>query len=226
MNNFSQTLTIIIPPCAEMEFFMQLIGLTGSSGSGKSCVSDELRRRHFPTFDADFEYHKLIEKDGPCARDLAQEFGSDILLKDGGINRKMLADIVFAPTNNRDERIAALNRITHHYVSDRMHEWLFACQKSGARLAILDAPTLIESGLDRECDAIIVVTAPKKLRKERIVERDHLDFASAQRRLDAQPKEEFYTERADFVIHNDGDRTALITQVDQICRVLLRKNDR
>lgn len=205
---------------------MQLIGLTGGSGSGKSCVSDELRRRHFPTFDADFEYHKLIEKDSPCARDLAKEFGKEILLENGGIDRKKLADIVFSVSDKREERIAALNRITHRYVKEQVHLWVESCRREGALLAILDAPTLIESGLDRECDAIIAVTAPKELRKERIIARDHLDSFAAQRRLDAQPNDEFYAKRADFVIFNEGDRTALITQVDQICRVLLRNNHR
>ncbi len=206
-----------------MGCFMQIIGLTGNSGSGKSYVSDELRRRHFPTFNADLEYHKLIEKDGPCARELAAEFGRDILLDCGGIDRKKLADIVFAPTADRESRIASLNAITHRYVKERVHEWLEECRLAGALLAVLDAPTLIESGLDRECDAVIVVTAPKEIRQERIIERDHLDLCAAQRRLDAQPSDDFYTERADFVIRNESDRTALITQVDQICRVLLRK---
>ena len=109
-------------------------------------------------------------------------------------------------------------------MTDRVHAWLDACRRTGASLAFLDAPTLIESGLDRECDAVIAVTAPKVMRKERIVERDRLDPDSAERRLDAQPCEEFYTERADFIIHNEGDLSALVTQVDQICRVLLRKS--
>lgn len=203
---------------------MQLIGLTGSSGSGKSYVSDELRRRHFPTFDADHEYHLLIEKDSPCTRDLAREFGNEILLENGGIDRKKLADIVFAPTSQREENIASLNRITHHYVTDRVHAWLDDCRRAGASLAFLDAPTLIESGLDRECDAIIAVTAPKELRKERIVERDNLDLSAAEMRLNAQPSDDFYTKCADFIIHNEGELSALVTQVDQICRVLLRKN--
>ena len=202
---------------------MLLIGLTGGSGSGKSCVADELRRRHFKTFDADLEYHMLIEKDSPCTQALSKEFGQDILLKNGGIDRKKLADIVFASTPEREERISLLNRITHRYVIERVHAWVAACRAEGALLAILDAPTLIESGLDRECDAVIAVTAPMDLRKERIIKRDQIDAYAAQKRLDAQPEESFYTKRADFVIVNRGDQSSLITQVDQICRVLLRK---
>ena len=202
---------------------MQLIGLTGGSGSGKSSVSDELRRRHFPTFDADAEYHKLIECDSPCARELAREFGNEILLENGGVDRKTLAGIVFSQGNDRDARIEALNRITHRYVKERVHLWVDACRKNGASLAFLDAPTLIESGLDRECDAVIAVIASKEVRKARIIARDRMEHSAAERRLDAQPHDEFYLERADFVIHNEGNMSALVTQVDQICRVLLRK---
>ncbi len=199
---------------------MRMIGLTGGSGSGKSCVADELRRRSFPVFDADAEYHLLIAHDSPCVRALTEAFGTTILNHDGGIDTKKLAKIVFAEDSGRDDRIALLNRLTLHHVAERVHDFRDTCKREGAPLIFLDAPTLIESGLHRECDAVVFVTASKERRLARIMARDGIDVTAAKKRLDAQKGDDFYLAHAHYTIENNGDLDRLMSEVDKLCTEL------
>lgn len=200
---------------------MFLIGLTGNSGSGKSRVAAEFVRLGLPLLDADAIYHALIAEESPCTRDLVAHFGKDILLENGGIDRKKLADIVFCEDNKRQERIDTLNTLTHHYVLEAVSK---RTEAMGANVpaVIFDAPTLIEAGFHRHCRFVIVVTAPRNVRLLRIIERDGLDESAAMRRLDAQQKDDYYIRHADFVIVNDSTDEALACQVQNIWKQIFR----
>ena len=82
---------------------------------------------------------------------------------------------------------------------------------------IVDAPALFESGFDKKCDITITITASRKSRIERIMQRDRLDRAAAERRIDGQPPEEFYTSRADYAIRNDGSPEELEAALLRCC---------
>lgn len=193
---------------------MLLIGLTGASGSGKSLVARELKRRGLTVFDADAIYHSLIAADTPCSRGLAKEFGEDILLSNGGIDRKRLAYIVFASAEDREARIERLNALTHHYVLEDVRLKLSLLRDVPA--VVLDAPTLIESGFHTSCDVVIAVTASEDVRLARIMERDAIDRSAAQRRLEAQRPAAFYEAHADFVLQNDGTEEELLCRVESV----------
>ena len=194
---------------------MFVIGLAGGSGSGKSLVTAFFGIENIPSFDCDAVYHQLISRRGDLTSELSQAFGENILLPDGFINRRALAEIVFAD----EEKRKTLNRITHKHILDALHDWLKQIEKEGYSVAVVDAPLLFESGFDRECDVTIAVTAPTETRIDRIVARDGITREQAAERIASQIPDDELEKRADFVIHNDGD----VMNVDKQFQSILHK---
>ena len=122
---------------------MLIVGLTGQSGAGKGEFS-----RIFKSFDGvycldtDTTAREVVEKGKPCLKELCEYFGNEILESDGTLDRKKLASIAFAD----EEKHKNLNRITHFYVVEEIKKWLDDVKKEGAKVAIIDAPLLFESG--------------------------------------------------------------------------------
>ncbi len=183
---------------------MIVIGVTGPSGSGKSFVREAFCARGIPVLDADAVYHGWIDRQTPCTQALARAFGKEILSPSGGIDRKKLANVVFCGGNTEKERLRLLNGITHPYVLESCRCWLEEQNKQGKEAAVLDAPLLIESGLNQKCDHVIAVLAPEALRVSRIMARDGLTEAAAKSRIAAQKDDGFYKSHADFIFVNDG----------------------
>lgn len=199
---------------------MLVIGLTGPSGSGKGVVGRFFEERGIPVLDTDAVYHALIDRPSACTQELKENFGDTILTADGGVDRKKLAALVFGESNGQKERLLLLNRITHRYVLDTCRHWLKAKKEEGKRGAVIDAPLLYESGFDKECDRVIAVLASRESRLARIMLRDGLTVTDAERRLASQPMDDFYTDKADFIIQNDGTPQAAKQAVINILRQL------
>ena len=166
---------------------MKIIGLCGGSGSGKGEVARMLREAGCLHLDADAIYHGFISGDSDCLRELADEFGKEIIAPNGALDRKKLAAIVFA--DGAEEKRQRLNTISHRYVLDEIRRRI-ADAENEYTVAVVDAPLLFESGFNAECDAIISVIAPRDARIARIVERDGLTSEQAARRtaMDAATK--------------------------------------
>ena len=194
---------------------MLVIGLTGGSGSGKNEVAKILFDRGISTIDTDAVYHDLVSSDSECTRELAYAFGKEILNEDGSLARPRLAEIVFADDGDRPSRMKLLGDITHRYIKVKTEEFLLEEAKNGARFAVIDAPVLFESGFSGLCDITLAVLASKRARLMRVVARDGISEKKALMRISAQPTDDVYIERADFVIHNDGDIEALTKEVDR-----------
>ena len=198
---------------------MLVLGLTGPTGAGKGAVSALFAQLYgVPAIDTDAVYHQLLTPPSACLNELVTAFGASILNPDGTLNRPALSAIVFSdPTR---EKQTHLNHITHKYVLDRSREMLSDYRRTGMRAALVDAPLLYESGFDAECDAVIAVLAPREVRKERIIKRDGLSEERAVARLNMQKSDQFYTDKTDFVVINDGDMDALRRQVERLVQQL------
>ena len=186
---------------------MLVIGLTGPSGAGKGLFSRVMLEKYgVRSIDADAVYHDLLVPPSPCLDALVARFGREILRADGTLDRPALARLVFSPENEeeRDARIASLNRITHGYVLREIERLLDAEEGCGARCVILDAPALYESGADARCDVVITVTADAETRVGRITARDGISEEAARLRVRGQRDDAFYASRADAVLRNDG----------------------
>ena len=173
-----------------------LLGLTGKTGAGKSTVSRYLKDKGAYIIDGDIVAREILV-DNPILLDtLAKNFGEDIL-ENGALNRKKLAEKAFATP----EKTALLNSIMHPAINDKIQSEANEAFKTHD-VVIVDAAAIIESGYADTCDKLIVVTAPEEIRKERIMKRDGISEKDALIRINGQKNDEFYEEKADYIIKN------------------------
>lgn len=204
---------------------MLIIGLTGGSGCGKTEFATRFATPPIALLNADAIYHELTDVPSPCTEALGAAFGADILNPNGSLCRPRLIPLVFGNTSEHEERLALLNSITHRFVKEVFEERIEALRESGCPAVILDAPLLFEAGFECFCDHVIAVLADASARLARIMERDGVDEEGARRRLAAQPPDTFYTDRADFVIYNDGNLENLKTEAEGLRAYLLGQNE-
>lgn len=184
---------------------MNIIGITGNSGSGKSTVSKMINENYnAKIIDADRIAKEMAKNNSEYLQAIRQTFGEDIV-KNNELDRKRLADIVFS---NKTEKVK-LDSLTFEYVVKEIKSELEANQKLNYEYIILDVPLLFESKLDEMCDYIIGVIAPKTEKIKRICKRDNLSEEKALQRLNNQENDEFYIKKCDFIIENvDNEKTA------------------
>ena len=177
---------------------MRIYGLTGNIGSGKSTVARLIAAAGVPVVDADQLAREVVLPGTAGLAELARRFPG-VVAGDGALDRKALAARVFADAAERE----ALNAILHPRIAQAAMARMEALAAAGAPFAIYEAALIVENGLQRALDALILVTAPEPVRLRRIVLRDGLPAADAQARIDAQLPESAKERVADFVIRND-----------------------
>ncbi len=175
----------------------KIIGLTGMSGAGKSTACTVFARFGFDIIDCDRICREIVEKGKPCLREIAASFGNTVLTEKGELDRPEMAKAIFG---NTDKRLL-LNGIMYPYVSYIVIKSVLKTKNS---FAVLDAPTLFESGIDDVCDLVISVIAQRETLVSRIMNRDGISREAAENRLRSQQTAQFYRERSDFIIENDG----------------------
>lgn len=196
---------------------MRIIGVTGPTGAGKSVVCKRLGDwKGITVIDCDRVAREVVRRGERCLLDLAVEFSSAIIDKDGELNRRRLAGIVF-----RDrKKLRRMEGIMYPYILDRIREKAAAREAAGDRAVFLDAPTLYQSGADALCEKVAAVLAPEKDRLARIMERDALPEEEARARMMSQPGDEFFEKRADYIIRNTGETSALRLQILELMNKL------
>lgn len=188
---------------------MKIIGLSGQSGAGKTTALETLRSRGAYVIDCDKVSREVMERNTPCAKELISVFGESIASEEGEIYRKKLGEIVFSDK----EKLEKLTEITHRYIKKRIFEMLDEAKERGEHFAVIDAPLLFESGLDRICDVTLAVTAPKADRIERIIKRDGITRSLAEKRISAQLSESELIRLCNVVIANDKGLSELEEKV-------------
>lgn len=196
---------------------MKIIGITGPSGAGKSMLSPAFEKRNIPVIDADALYHSLLLPPSECLDAIRSAFGDGVISPDGTLDRAALGAIVFSSK----EKLALLNETVLSRVIARIRELIASYGDQGAIAVAVDAPTLIESGFDLECDFVISVLAPKSDRIERIMARDSISREKAELRINAQKGDEFYISASDAVLHNDSSREQLLLEADGVIQKIL-----
>lgn len=180
---------------------MLTIGLTGQTGAGKGMFCDALKEYDgVYCLDTDKIAREVVGKGQPALDELAEYFGNEILQDDGTLNRRKLASIAFCD----EEKHSKLNEITHFYIKQKTLERLNLAKKMQASAAIIDAPLLFESRLDKICDFTVGVIADKQTRLKRIMFRDGIDEKNAKIRIEAQPDDEFFRKSCTYILENDS----------------------
>jgi dephospho-CoA kinase len=161
---------------------MLRLGLTGGIASGKSAVATMLRELGFHVLDADSLAHKLIEPGQPAYEEILREFGPSIMDSSGRIDRTKLGAIVFADRARLDRLNAIVHPCVAEFVFRQFDEW----ERDGTRdAAFVEAALLIEAGLDKRLDGLVVAWCGPEQQLERLVARG-LSEAEARRRIAAQ----------------------------------------
>ena len=151
----------------------------------------------FAVINADEAARGIMRAGSVCVSMLAAAFGSDILDKNGEIDRRQLAKRAFADKKSTQ----MLNDITHPQI---FLKTLKLCREhidAGRNKIVFDAPVLFESNSDIMCDAVVSVLAPKQVRIERLMSRDGLPREDIERRISAQQTDDFYISRSDHIIN-------------------------
>ena len=176
-----------------------LIGLTGGIASGKSLVAAELKRLGAYLIDADEIGRKVVNPGLPAYQDIVKEFGEGILNPDKTINRKALGGIVFSNPKLRK----TLEQITHPRILDAIEKETQTIQGNDPKaLIVVDAALLIEVGLNKKMDKVVVVYADEQTQLKRLIKRSGFTMAEAKKRIASQMPLSEKIKYADFVIEN------------------------
>ena len=190
------------------------VGLTGGIASGKSAVAERFAAKGIVVADADIAAREVVARGQPALQHIVDKFGADVLQADGTLDRAALRRHVFGDDTAR----RALETILHPRIRIALHE---QAERATGPYAIIAIPLLAESGgrlaypwLDR----ILVVDVPRDVQHARLVRRDGIDDALADRMLDAQADRATRLAIADDVIVNDAGLDALDREVDALDR--------
>ncbi|MDJ0950035.1 MAG: dephospho-CoA kinase [Alphaproteobacteria bacterium] len=183
---------------------MVVLGLTGSIGMGKSTAAELFRRLGVPVYDADAEIHRLLAPGGRAVPLVGKAFPG--VVHAGQVDRDALGKRVFADS----KALAKLEAILHPMARTAQQRFLAMARRRHAPVVVLDIPLLFETGGEANCDAVVVVTAPRFLQDLRVLRRpgmtpEKLAGIRARQMPDGEKRR-----RADFVVHTgDGRRRTL-----------------
>ncbi len=180
---------------------MLVVGLTGGIASGKTTVTRMLKQMGARIIDADAVSREVMLPHTRCWRQVVKAFGDGVVRADGAIDRKKLAAQIF----KHPEKRMLLNRIVHPCIRMRIRE-LLRCigREDPAALVIVDAALLVETGMYRDYDKLVVVAADTKLQLARLMQRNRLSVTEARSRLRAQWPLQRKKRVADYVISNQS----------------------
>ena len=185
------------------------IGLTGGIGSGKSLVLKMLEKRGVPVLQTDVLGHQLLRKIN-FSHKLAKEFGKSILDRKGRVDRSKLAQLVFSDPVKRKK----LNDLSHPLIRQEAARWIKSQEKKGCPMVVVEVPLLFERGYFRSFDGVLSVSAPRLVRRKRLLKRGW-NYKEILRREKSQWPQKRKNKAADWVIINQGTQKDLKYAVDQ-----------
>lgn len=182
------------------------VALTGGIGCGKSTVCKLFSQYHIPIIDTDILARKLVEPETPALAEIIQFFGTDILTKDGTLDRKKLANEVF---NNQDSKLE-LESILHPKIRTEVEKKI---SNLSSHYVIIAIPLLIETNQQHEYDKVLVIDCSAEQQIQRTLKRDERELSEIQLIISNQISREERQRYADDIINNSGDINDLKSQV-------------
>lgn len=191
---------------------MKIIGLTGSIGMGKSETSKIFARENIPVFDSDEAVHDLLGEQG-AAVDLVEKTFSGVKV-DGKIDRKKLGQRVF----DDDKALQKLEEILHPLIQKKRDLFILEAKKRKQNMIVFDIPLLFEKKYEAMCDYIVVVSAPYKVQKNRVLDRVGMTEERFNTILQKQMPDHEKRKRADFIVQTDRGLEYAEKQVREIIK--------
>lgn len=192
-----------------------VIGVTGSSGSGKTTVSEIIGNKYnMKVINSDKVVRELSVPNSEFLNAIKENLGAQFFFEDGNLNKRLLAFYIY----NDDDILQKLNKITYDIIVKEIINRVN--QLKNKENVVIDVPLFFESGLNEICNHTISVIANRDLKIERISKRDNISEDEAIKRLDIQPADDFYIEKSDFIIKNN-ENTDLEKEVKEIIEKII-----
>ena len=195
------------------------VAITGGIACGKSLFAAHLRALGAEVLDADDVAHALEAPGGAAVGLIRRRFGGGVIAADGGVDRRRLAEVVFADPRARED----LNGLLHPMVRRGIDEWRRRPGASGVRAAVI--PLLYEAGWEEGWDAVICVSSHTRAQVDRLVRLRGLSAEQARQRLAAQMPVAEKAARADLTVNNDAGPEWLAEEATRIYRLLMEKSE-
>jgi len=189
---------------------MFILGLTGSLGMGKSATAKMFAEEGVPVHDADAAVHALYEREAAPVIEAAFPGTT----ANGKVDRVKLGKRVLGDK----AALRKLEQIVHPMVRRLEERFLVAAERDGAGIAVLDIPLLFETGGDKRCDAVVVVSAPAEVQRERVFGRDGMSVEKFETILAKQMPDAEKRARADFIVDTSRGFDAARAQVREILK--------
>ena len=186
-----------------------VVGVTGGIGSGKSAATAEFEKLGITVVDADVVARQVVMPGTPCLQAIAEHFGNQLLTEGGELNRKALRQRVFS--NPREKEW--LNELLHPAIRQELISQL---ELADSPYVILSAPLLLENGLEKYCQRVLVVDIPESLQISRTIQRDDSPKKEVEAIMKAQLSRSERLNKANDVLNNDGSLEQLEQQVLQL----------
>jgi len=191
-----------------------IIGLTSSIGGGKTTAIELFSQHGIDHVDADTISHRLTAKGTPLAEKIITRFGEDYRNQDGSLNRQALRNRIFTTPSDR----IWLENLLHPHIRTELVKQLEQCR---GPYALLVAPLLFETSLDKICDQTIVIGLTQQIQLERVCARDHISKEQAQKILATQMPLSEKIKKANYLIENNGTKEEFAKKIQQLHYELL-----
>ena len=211
---------------------MLKVGLTGGIASGKSVVGEMFVALGAHLIQADAIAHELMQPGQAVYQAVVQHFGEGILNPDGTVNRARLAEAAFGPPAAPQlSRVQELNQIVHPVVIQKQEEWMEEVGRTDPHaIAMVEAALILEAGMAKRFDRLLVVTCRPEQRVQRWAARVGVDEQTARRevtrRMAAQFPDEAKIKAADYLIDNSGSLDETQRRVTEVYRELKREAEK
>ncbi|MDN3204879.1 dephospho-CoA kinase [Algoriphagus sediminis] len=179
------------------------IGITGGIGSGKSIIAKVFKLLGIQVYSADNRAKWLISNDPDLKKAIIKNFGQEAYFPDGTLNRGFLANTVFSDP----EKVKIINSLVHPAVGKDFENWV---KDQGGQYVLKEAALIFETGGEKKLDGVINVSAPLKIRINRVLSRDsHRTLDQVNKIIDQQLPDKQKCDKADWVIRNSPNRLVL-----------------
>lgn len=187
-----------------------ILGLTGGIATGKSTVSRYFSDKGYAVVDADVVARRVVEPGTEELANIVAHFGTEIIQKDGTLNREKLGAMIFSDAEKRE----TLNNLLSAQIRRTIMADTETLVNANQPLIVLDIPLLYEAGYETHCDAVMVVYTTEAVQLERLMARNNLTEEEALNRIASQEPIETKKDRADIVIDNNGPLNHTYEQVE------------